>query len=87
LCLRTPHRRTHFGEGRSRKAAFATVTVDFLWLFVCYASTLLALKYRFLVCYAATQQALQLQQERIQVVLKHMEARKRPARGHSRYGQ
>ena len=37
-------------------------------------------------CYAATQLALELQQERTQVVCSNKEARKRLARRHSRNG-
>ena len=40
----------------------------------------------FFCCYAATQLALQVQQERSQVVCSNREARKRLARGHSRNG-
>ena len=40
----------------------------------------------FLVCYAATLLALQLQQKRVHVVRSNRVARKRPARGHSRNG-
>ena len=39
-----------------------------------------------LFCYAATQLALQLHHERIQVVRSNREAWKRPARRHSRNG-
>ena len=40
----------------------------------------------FFGCYAATQVALQLNQERTQLVCSNREARKCPARGHSRNG-
>jgi len=40
----------------------------------------------FFVCYAATQLALQVQQEQSLVVCSNREAQKRPARGHSHNG-
>jgi len=55
----------------------------------CYAVTQSALHYIrsfFGCCYATTQPALQLRQEQSQVVCSNMEARKRPAWGHSRNG-
>jgi len=44
------------------------------------------LNYFFYFCYATTQLARKLQQERAQVVCSNREARKRLARGHSRNG-
>ena len=55
----------------------------------CYAVTQSAVHYIrsfFGCCYATTQLALQLRQEQSQVVCSNMEARKRPAWGHSRNG-
>ena len=42
--------------------------------------------YYFICCYADTLPALQVQQERTQVLCSNRKAQKRPARGHSRNG-
>jgi len=65
---------------------------DLFFFFECFAATQLPLhfclisKFFVLFCYAAMHLALQLYQERAQVVCSNGVARKRPARRHSRNG-
>ena len=59
----------------------------FFFSFVSFSFSFLEFSLSFLgCCYAATQLALQVEQKRTHVVCSNREARKRPARGHSRNG-